>query len=167
MYLARLKGFEPLAHGLEGRCSIRLSYRRKPQDGFHKGFAGAQRKQVPLPLTVIDYSIIPERCQQVFGPTGTVLLGSLSHCSKTWFQKEPGPTTITTIGGRFFYGRPQKNRPPAVTKSSSKRTVPLEPNPTKASPASSYARSGVDKTTRSGYHTSRVRGEQTIACRKV
>ena len=79
MYLARLKGFEPLAHGLEGRCSIRLSYRRKPQDGFHKGFAGAQRKQVPLPLTVIDYSIIPERCQQVFGPTGTVLLGSLSH----------------------------------------------------------------------------------------
>ena len=25
---ARLKGFEPLAHGLEGRCSIRLSYRR-------------------------------------------------------------------------------------------------------------------------------------------
>ena len=56
--LARLKGFEPLAHGLEGRCSIRLSYRRKPQDGFHKGFAGAQRKQVLLPLTVIDYSII-------------------------------------------------------------------------------------------------------------
>ena len=75
MYLARLKGFEPLAHGLEGRCSIRLSYRRKPQDGFHKGFAGAQRKQVPLPLTVIDYSIIPERCQQVFGPTGTDLRG--------------------------------------------------------------------------------------------
>ena len=104
MYLARLKGFEPLAHGLEGRCSIRLSYRRKPQDGFHKGFAGAQRKQVPLPLTVIDYTIIPELCQQIFGPMGTVLLGStwwtygdgsfgftflvsLSHCSKTWFQK--------------------------------------------------------------------------------
>ena len=94
MYLARLKGFEPLAHGLEGRCSIRLSYRRKPQDGFHKGFAGAQRKQVPLPLTVIDYSIIPERCQQVFGPTGTVLLGSLSHCSKTWFQKNQSQRTL-------------------------------------------------------------------------
>ena len=64
--MARLEGLEPPAHGLEGRCSIRLSYRRKPQDGFHKGFAGAQRKQVPLPLTVIDYTIIPELCQQIF-----------------------------------------------------------------------------------------------------
>ena len=27
--LARLKGFEPLAYGLEVRCSIQLSYRRK------------------------------------------------------------------------------------------------------------------------------------------
>ena len=48
MQLARLEGFEPPAHGLEGRCSIRLSYRRKPQGGFSKGSAGAQRKQVLL-----------------------------------------------------------------------------------------------------------------------
>jgi hypothetical protein len=27
---ARQKGFEPLTHGLEGRCSIRLSYWRIP-----------------------------------------------------------------------------------------------------------------------------------------
>ena len=65
--MARLEGFEPPAHGLEGRCSIRLSYRRKPQDGSSEGFAGAQRKQVPLPLTVIDYSIIHRTCQQIFG----------------------------------------------------------------------------------------------------
>ena len=26
--MVRLRGFEPLAHGLEGRCSILLSYRR-------------------------------------------------------------------------------------------------------------------------------------------
>ena len=130
MYLARLKGFEPLAHGLEGRCSIRLSYRRKPQDGFHKGFAGAQRKQVPLPLTVIDYSIIPERCQQVFGPTGTVLLGSLSHCSNTWFQKNQSQRTLhrSLLPQRHY---------------------------------------SLDNGRLKGYHTSRVRGEQTIACRKV
>ena len=36
--MARLEGFEPPAHGLEGRCSIRLSYRRKPQDGFPKDY---------------------------------------------------------------------------------------------------------------------------------
>ena len=35
--MARLEGFEPPAHGLEGRCSIRLSYRRKPQTLAHNG----------------------------------------------------------------------------------------------------------------------------------
>jgi hypothetical protein len=30
--MARLKGFEPLAYGLEVRCSIQLSYRRSIQN---------------------------------------------------------------------------------------------------------------------------------------
>ena len=29
--LARLQGLEPRTHGLEGRCSILLSYRRTPR----------------------------------------------------------------------------------------------------------------------------------------
>ena len=36
--LARQKGLEPLTHGLEGRCSIQLSYWR---------IIGARRRTVP------------------------------------------------------------------------------------------------------------------------
>ena len=53
-HMARLKGFEPLAHGLEGRCSIRLSYRRR---FFAISSAAA------FPLTKIDYKALPSFCQ--------------------------------------------------------------------------------------------------------
>ena len=42
--MARLEGLEPPAHGLEGRCSIQLSYRRMPQDGFPQVLWRFQRK---------------------------------------------------------------------------------------------------------------------------
>ena len=54
MRLARLEGLEPPAHGLEGRCSIQLSYRRMPQDGFPKIY-GAVREKLPFPLTDTYY----------------------------------------------------------------------------------------------------------------
>ena len=34
IYLVRLKRFELLTHGLEGRCSIQLSYRRMSRAYF-------------------------------------------------------------------------------------------------------------------------------------
>ena len=68
MQLARLEGLEPPAHGLEGRCSIQLSYRRMPQDGFPM-FIGAFRGNLPFPLTDTYYITVKYRCQRFFSIT--------------------------------------------------------------------------------------------------
>jgi hypothetical protein len=43
LQLARLKGFEPLTHSLEGCCSIHLSYRRIRNAGFGMVNSGFER----------------------------------------------------------------------------------------------------------------------------
>ena len=63
--MARLEGLEPPAHGLEGRCSIQLSYRRMPQDGFPNNF-GAVRGTLPFPLTDMHYITEEKACQPIF-----------------------------------------------------------------------------------------------------
>ena len=70
MYLARLEGLEPPAHGLEGRCSIQLSYRRMLQDGFPKYRFGAVREALPFPLTDMYYITVKNGCQPIFAARG-------------------------------------------------------------------------------------------------
>ena len=64
--MARLEGLEPPAHGLEGRCSIQLSYRRMPQDGFLRRKIGAFRGNLPFPLTGMHYITGLCLCQPIF-----------------------------------------------------------------------------------------------------
>ena len=49
MCLARLQGLEPRTHGLEGRCSIHLSYRRI-KTALIRLFSGL--RLLPLRLTI-------------------------------------------------------------------------------------------------------------------
>ena len=64
--MARLEGLEPPAHGLEGRCSIQLSYRRMPQDGFPMCFGALISGTLPFPLTDMYYITVKFGCQPIF-----------------------------------------------------------------------------------------------------
>ena len=56
--MARLEGLEPPTHGLEGRCSIRLSYRRRPET--------RQSVRQDFLLTGIEYIKGRGICQYLF-----------------------------------------------------------------------------------------------------
>ena len=91
MYLVRLKRFELLTHGLEGRCSIQLSYKRRcldtpPQktsgagDGNRTHAASLEGWNSTIELhphlshfravstTPVYNSIIHKNCQIIFAP---------------------------------------------------------------------------------------------------
>ena len=122
--MARLEGLEPPAHGLEGRCSIQLSYRRMPQDGFPKIY-GAVREKLPFPLTDTYYITVKCGCQPVFrlcGLTKTSWEIILFQCEvnrrSQAFGHEESPGTagqgcrLTAGGGDSRDSATERNRRP-------------------------------------------------------
>ena len=76
---ARLEGLEPPTHGLEGRCSIQLSYRRMPKT--------RQYIQPDFLLTGIDYIKACQLCQHFF-----------SQKTDPAHSFPPDPFSLTTWG---------------------------------------------------------------------
>ena len=125
MKLARLEGLEPPAHGLEGRCSIQLSYRRMPQDGFPMCFGASYRGTFPFPLTDTYYITAERACQPIFpgnALTKTDGKGMLSGCEVNRrpqaFGHEESPGTagqgcrLTAGGGDSKESATEINRRP-------------------------------------------------------
>ena len=98
--MARLKGFEPPTHGLEGRCSIQLSYRRKPRSDF-------LRQAALLPLTVAYVITGPGVCQALFFMFLKVFRFRLPDAEKSFCALIPfkqNPLRKKTVDGSAFFG---------------------------------------------------------------
>ena len=128
--MARLEGLEPPAHGLEGRCSIQLSYRRMPRAASPSSLAHTVETSVSADRYVLyhaekrvstDFSMfrIDKKTGKVysFPVRGEQTVAGLRACGKSGHHRARVP-----VNGRWrrLQGKCNRNKPPSF------RTVRME-----------------------------------------